>query len=52
MTTEEFEQELKRVQQNLGLSDEQILTALSIHRKLLSGELAAEELMSQLFDSE
>ena len=48
MTTEEFEKELKRVQKGLGMTDEQVQTALEMHRKLQNGEVSIEQLKAEL----
>ena len=48
MKTEEFEKELRRVQQALGMTEEQIRAALDMHRKLQSGEVSTEELKEKL----
>ena len=48
MKTEEFAEELKRVQQALGMTEEQIQTAIEMHKKLQCGEVSTEELKEKL----
>lgn len=48
MTTEEFEKELRRVKSEMELSEEQIQLALTMHRKLRSGEVSIESLKEKL----
>ena len=55
MTTEEFEVELRRLQETLELSEEQIQKALAIHRRIKRGEVTvnrSEYVMERMADED
>ena len=40
MTTEEFKKELRKLQDTLGLTEEQIQAALKMHEQVQNGEIS------------